>query len=74
MPNFLTAPERSADRQIAKRIRDGMRNVCDHCIHRQVDWGYSHCPIDGRSFPTCVETLGTSFEFDETVRGNHAYR
>jgi hypothetical protein len=70
MADGLTKPEHETERALAKRIRDRMTNVCDHCIHRQVDWGYSHCPRDGRSFPTCVETPGISFELDErTIRG-----
>lgn len=66
----LTSPERCTERELAKRIRDRMTNVCDHCIHRVTDWGFSHCPRDGRAFPSCVDTPGISFELDETsIRG-----
>jgi hypothetical protein len=63
----LTRPERAAERAIAKRIRDGMVNICAHCIHRQTHWGVSHCPREGREFPACVETPGITFEFDATT-------
>ena len=70
MSDALTRPERAAEREIAKRIRSGMVNICDHCIHRQTHWGVSHCPRDGRQFPACVETPGITFEFDaSTVQG-----
>ena len=66
----LTRPERAAEREIAKRIRGDMVNVCDHCIHRQTHWGYSHCQREGRNFPACIETPDITFEFDATtIRG-----
>lgn len=67
MSEALTRPERSAERELAKRIRSDMVNICDHCIHRQTHWGVSHCPREGRQFPACVETPGITFEFDATT-------
>jgi len=66
----LTSPEHATERELAKRIRERMTHVCDHCIHRITHWGHSHCPHDGRHFPACVETPGVRFELDErTIRG-----
>jgi hypothetical protein len=70
MGDALTKPEHETERALAKRIRDRMANVCDHCIHRVTHWGHSHCPKDDRKFPACVETPGINFELDErTIRG-----
>lgn len=63
-----TAPERFTERELAKRVRSQMTNVCAHCIHRVTEWGL--CPHEGRQFPACVETPGVRFELDErTIRG-----
>jgi hypothetical protein len=71
IPDALTSPEWRAERELAKRVRQRMTNVCDFCIHRQQAWGISYCPHEGRKFPVCVETPGVSFELDESqVRGN----
>lgn len=68
MGESLTHPEHETERELAKRIRARMTNVCAHCIHRVTEWGL--CPREGRQFPACVETPGISFELDErTIRG-----
>lgn len=61
-----SAPERSAERalarrQLAKVYRMGGCGACRNAVH---GWGKSACDTVGRTFPRCMSTPGKQFELD----------
>jgi hypothetical protein len=69
---LLTSPERATERELAKRLRIKVTQAggCKYCIHRVEGWGLYACSAEGRSFPLCLKTPGTSFEPDhDKLRG-----
>jgi len=68
----LTAPEKATERELArrKRIKVTQAGGCPYCIHAVHGWGKSACDTQGRTFPLCQKTPGTSFEPDhERLKG-----
>ena len=72
MAETLTAPEKATERELARRQRIKVTQAggCPYCIHAVHGWGKSVCDTQGRTFPLCLKTPGTSFEPDhERLKG-----
>lgn len=67
-----SAPERSAERALARRqlAKVYRKGGCHYCKHRVEGWGKSACNTIGRTFPRCMSTPGKQFEPDhERLKG-----